>query len=132
MNKKQKITLISIFAAIVVIVAGVAIFLNIRETQDGSKSFQVEVISERDAYTKTTDCKSDAEYLGEFLRTFESCEWEESDYGIYITGFDGMQQDLDQQYWWCITVNDEESSLGADATPLQEGYKYTFTLVQGW
>ena len=44
-------------------------------------------------------------FLGEFLRTFDSCEYQESDYGIYITGFDDMEEDLDNQYWWCISVN---------------------------
>ena len=132
MTKKQKITLVSVFAAVVVIIAVAAGALNYRATQAGLKRFQIEVVSERDNYSEITDVKSDLEYLGEFLRTFEGCEWEEAEYGIYITGFNGMEQDMDNQYWWCITVNDEESMLGADETPLQGGYKYTFTLTQGW
>lgn len=132
MTKKQKITLVSIFAAIVVIAAVAAGILNYRATQEGLKKFQVEIISERDSYYEITDYKSYAEFLGEFMRIFKGCEWEESEYGIYITGFNGMQQDLDNQYWWCITVNDRENSLGADLIPLEDGGKYTFTLVQGW
>ena len=132
MSKKQKIILVSIFAAIVVLIAGATVFLNYRATQTGTKSFQIEVISERDNYSKVTECKSQDEYLGEFLRTFEDCEWEESEYGLYILGFNGMQQDMDAQYWWCITVNNQENSLGADLLPLQDGDKYTFTLTKGW
>lgn len=132
MTKKQKITLMSVFAAILVVIGVVAGVLNYRATQEGVKEFQVEVISERDGFSEVTDCKSDAEYLGEFLRTFESCVWEESTYGIYIKGFDGMMEDTANQYWWCVTVNGESIMSGADEIPLGEGDTYTFTLMQGW
>ena len=132
MTKKQKITLVSVFAAIIIVIGVVAGVLNHRATMDGMKTFQVEVISERDNDSGTTDCKSDAEYLGEFLRTFEGCEWQDSDYGIYITGFDGMEQDLDNQYWWCVSVNGQAATTGADEIPLQDGDVYNFTLTQGW
>ncbi len=132
MTKKQKITLVSVFAAVLVVIAVIAGVLNYRVTQEGVKKFQVEVVSDRDSYSETTDCKSDTEYLGEFLRTFEGCEWEDSTYGIYIKGFNGMMEDVDNQYWWCVTVNGESIMLGADEIPLTEGDTYTFTLMQGW
>ena len=130
MTKKQKITLVSVFVAILIVIGVIAGVLNHRTVTEGMKSFQVEIISERDYYSETTDCKSDAEYLGEFLRTFEGCEWQDSDYGIYITGFNGMQEDMDNQYWWCVIVNGESSTVGADEVPLQDGDVYTFTLKQ--
>ena len=132
MTKKQKITLVSVFVAILVVIGVIAGVLNHRATQEGMKEFQVEVVSERDSYSETIDCKSDAEYLGEFLRTFEDCEWEESDYGIYIKGFDGMLEDIDNQYWWCVSVNGESAMTGADEIPLTDGDVYNFTLMQGW
>lgn len=132
MNKKQTITLVGVFAVILVIAAVVAGMLNYRATQSGMKEFQVEVVSDRDGYSQTAEYRSDAEYLGEFLRTMESCEWQESGYGIYITGFDGMQEDLDNQYWWCVLVNGESSMTGADEIPLADGDVYCFTLKQGW
>ncbi len=132
MTKKQKITLVSVFAAILVVIGVIAGVLNYRATQEGMKEFQVEVVSERDSYSETVDCKSDAEYLGEFLRTFEACEWEESDYGIYIKGFDGMLEDIDNQYWWCVSVNGESAMTGADEIPIMDGDVYNFTLMQGW
>lgn len=132
MSQKKKAALVSVFIGILVLAGVIAGLLNYRETQSGMKRFRVEVISERDNYSKVTECKSQEEYLGAFMRSFEGCEWKESEYGIYITGFDGMQQDLDQQYWWRITVNGEENSLGADLIPLEGGGVYTFTLVQGW
>lgn len=132
MNKKQKIVLVSVFAVIVVVAAVLAGVLNQRATQAGTKEFQVEVVSERDGYSSSSTYKSDAEYLGEFLRTLDSCEWQESDYGIYIMGFDGMMEDMDNQYWWCVTVNGESSTTGADEIPLTDGNVYHFTLMQGW
>ena len=132
MTKKQKITLVSVFAAVLVVIAVIAGVLNYRATQEGVKEFQVEVVSDRDSYSETTDCKSEAEYLGEFLRTFEGCEWEDSSYGIYVKGFNGMMEDMDNQYWWCVTVNGESAMTGADEIPLADGDVYTFTLMQGW
>ena len=132
MTKKQKITLVSVFATILIVIGAIAGVLNYRATQAGMKKFQVEVVSERDGHSEITDCKSDAEYLGEFLRTYEDCEWEESSYGIYIKGFAGMMEDIDNQYWWCVTINGESAMTGADEIPLMDGDTYTFTLMQGW
>lgn len=132
MSKKQKITLVSVFAVILIIAAIAAGVMNRRSTQTGMKEFQIEVVSERDAYSQVSEHQSDAEYLGEYLRTLEGCEWQESDYGIYITGFDGMQEDMENQYWWCVSVNGESAMTGADEIPLTDGDVYNFTLKQGW
>ena len=132
MSKKKKITLILVFVAVVAVAAIVAVVLNQKSTTAGVKNFKVQIVSERDGYDQTTDCKSDAEFLGEFLRNYSDCEYQESDYGIYVTGFDGMKEDLDNQYWWCISVNGEAAVTGADEIPLQDGDTYNFTLKQGW
>ena len=118
--------------AVVAIIAIVAVVLNQKSTTEGMKSFKVQIVSERDGYDQTTEYESDAEYLGEFLRTLDGCDYQESDYGIYITGFDGMNEDLDNQYWWCVSVNGEAAVTGADEIPLQDGDTYNFTLTQGW
>lgn len=132
MSKKQKVTVVAVFAAVLVAVGVIAAALNVRKTDEGLKHFQVEVTSGRDDYHEVTDCASNEEFLGAFIRTFEGCEWQESDYGIYITGFDGMLEDMDNQYWWCVTVNGEAVNVGADQIPLKEGDTYNFTLMQGW
>ena len=134
MSKKKKITLISVFVAVVAVVAIVAVVLNQKSTSttDGMKNFKLEIVSERDDYDTTIDCNSTYEFLGEFLRSYSGCEYQESDYGIYITGFNGMKEDLDNQYWWCISVNGEAAVTGADEIPLQDGDTYNFTLMQGW
>ena len=132
MSKKKKIILVVAFVVILAAAAIAAVVLNKKDTTAGGKEFQVEVISDRDNYSQTETYTSDEEFLGQFLRTMEKCEWQESDYGIYITGFDGMEEDLDNQYWWCITVNGETAMTGADEIPLVDGDVYTFTLTQGW
>lgn len=132
MSKKQKIILEGVFIAVLIITAAVAGALNRHAVQSGAKEFQIEVVSDRDGYSQTTEYQSDAGYLGEFLRTMENCSWQESDYGIYIIGFDGMQEDLENQYWWCVLVNGESSTTGADEIPLADGDVYCFTLKQGW
>lgn len=131
-SKKQKIVVTTIFIAVLAVVGVVAAALNYRVTQEGMKRFQVEVESQRDDYLKETQCESDKEYLGEFLRTMEGCEWVDGDYGIYINGFDGKKEDLDNQYWWCVYVNGESATTGADEIPLQDGDTYRFVLMQGW
>ncbi len=132
MSKKKKITLISVFIAVVAVAAIAAVVLNQTSTAEGMKNFKVQIVSERDGYDQTTDCRSDAEYLGEYLRTMDDIQYQESDYGIYITGINGMEEDLDNQYWWCISVNGETAVTGADEIPLQDGDTYSFTLTQGW
>jgi hypothetical protein len=131
-NTKQKIRIVSIFAVIMVIAAGAAVFLNTRESQEGSKSFQVEIISERDGFHEMTQEKSDLLFLGEYLRTMDGCQYDESEWGIFITGFYGMEQDFSQEYWWLVSVNGEDALLGADDIPIIDGDVYTFTLMQGW
>lgn len=132
MNKKAKISIIAVFAAVLVAVGVIAGVLNLKETQAGMKTFTVEVTSERDGYSEATECTSDEEYLGAFIRTFEGCEYAEADYGIYITGFHGMEEDMDNQYWWCVFVNGESATTGADEIVLEDGATYTFMLKQGW
>jgi hypothetical protein len=132
MAKKQKRIIVTIFAVIIVIAAGAAVFLNIRETQEGSKRFQLEIISERDGFHETTQERSDLLYLGEYLRTMDGCEYDESEFGLFITGFHGMRQDFSEEYWWCLTINGEDSFIGADEVPLTGGDIYTFTLLKGW
>lgn len=131
-SKKQKIIVGLVFAAFLLVIGTMAGVLTYQQTHEGMKHFKVEVTSERDGYSETKDCKSEEEFLGAYMRTFAGCEWQDSDYGIYITGFDGMREDVDNQYWWCVMVNGESAVTGADKIPLQEGDTYSFVLMQGW
>lgn len=132
MTKKRKILLLVVFALIVSTVAIVSGVLNKKDTVSGEKTFNVQIVSERDSYDETYECTSEAEFLGEFLRDYDLCIWEDSTYGIYIKGFDSMHEDIDNQYWWCVYVNDTSSTTGADDIPLKDGDTYTFVLKKGW
>ena len=91
MSKKQKIIVMILFVTVIAVIGGVAGVANHQKTVKGQKQFEVEVVSERDNYSKTTECKSTEEFLGDFLRTYDPCEWENREFGLYITGFDGMK-----------------------------------------
>lgn len=132
MSKKEKGLLLAIFVAVVAVVGLIAWLLNNKTTQEGTKSFMIVILSERDDFAESAEYYSGEEYLGQFLRSFNACQWEESGYGIYIKGFYDMQEDIAEQYWWNVTVNGENSTTGADEIPLNEGDVYTFQLMQGW
>ena len=130
--KNKKLLVGGIFALIVAVVAIVAITLNVKNTQKGGKSFTLTISSERDSFNETINGESDEEFLGTYLRTVEGLEYSESDYAIYITGYNGMTEDMDNQYWWCIYVGDEPATTGADEIPLTDGGSYSLVLTQGW
>ena len=80
-SKKQRLLVIAVFAAVLLIVGVAAGALNKKQTQEGIKHFSIEVVSERDNYYSSMECESGEEFLGGYLRTMEGCEWQESDYG---------------------------------------------------
>ena len=131
MNKKQKTTLIIAFVAVLAVIGIIAAALNFRETQAGKKTFTVEVISERDEFSEKVECTSDAEYLGDFLRSYEPCIWEDSTYGFYLKGFYEMEEDLANQYWWSVLVNGESAVTGAEQIVLEDGGVYSVVYTLG-
>lgn len=132
MKNKKKWLLVGLFAVVLAVAALVGYKVTRPDTEDGTKKFTLVVQSERDSFEKSVECKSDMATLGEYVRTLDYCEWEESEYGVYITGWYEYQQDLDNQYWWSININGEQSGSGADLIPLKDGDSYEFVLVQGW
>lgn len=131
-NRKKSVIIAAVFLAVLFAAGAAALILNRKETAAGGKAFTLELISERDAYRGNTEYSSDAETLGDFLRTLDFVEYEDSTYGIYVKGFYDMKEDMDNQYWWCLSVDGEDSKTGADEVPLSDGSVYTFTLKQGW
>lgn len=132
MSKKTKIIAV-IVAVAVLIAAGIAAYtLNKVNTNSDLKNFTLVIESERDNFSESIECKSNLGTLGEFLRTLEYCKWEDSSYGIYITGWYDYDQDLDNQYWWALYEDGSMSPTGADEIALTEGHEYKFVLTQGW
>lgn len=132
MAKKKQIIIAAVFMVVLLIVGGMAFFLNQNQFQAGKKHITFEVISDRDGYEQKDSCQTKAETLADFLSEQDDIEYENGDYGMFITGVRGMEQDQTQQYWWCITVNHEEVSSGADQIALEDGSTYTLTLLKGY
>ena len=135
MKQKKKVTkhvLLGALLLVLLTVFGVVGFMMAQKPTEGEKSFEIEIISERDSFKEVIQCDSDDGFLGEYLREQDFVDYEDSTYGIYIHGFYGMMDDVDNQYWWCVTVNGEDSTVGVEDIPLEDDTKYTFTLKQGW
>lgn len=131
MANKKKIAVLC-GCAVLFIAAGVIVAVTRPETEEGAKSFTLEVYSERDGIDRSTEYESDYEYFGQWCREQDFITWQDSDYGIYITAVDGCAEDMNEQYWWCIMENGESSSVGADELPLSDGSVYRLELKQGW
>ncbi|MDR1765118.1 MAG: hypothetical protein LBR77_03320 [Lachnospiraceae bacterium] len=131
-TKRRKIAIVLVFAVLVAVALIGAWALNAPSAQAGVKRFTLSVTSGRDGYAQTVEYESGEEYLGGFLRTLPACEWQEGAYGLYVTGYGGMGEDLSAQYWWCILEGGEMAAVGADEIPLAEGGSYGLDLRQGW
>lgn len=131
MSKKTKMGITIGFVAVVVIAIAL-VFATKTTPNAGGKSFTIAIESERDGFSETINCKSDLEFLGEYLRSQDYVDYQDSDWGIYITGLKGMSEDMENQYWWCLYVNGESSMTGADEVALTDGDAYSFVLTQGW
>jgi hypothetical protein len=62
----------------------------------------------------------------------DGCQYDESEFGMFVTGWHGMAQDFAEEYWWNVAVNGEDAMVGVDDIPLLEGDVYTFTLMKGY
>lgn len=132
MSKKAKIILVSVFAALLIAAASVVLIFYVKKPNEGTKKFTVCVESERDNYAKSFEVRSDLDSLGDYLRTWDKCTWEDSTYGIYVHGFDGLMDDMDNQFWWNVSVNGESAVTGCDEIMLTDGDVYGFILTEGW
>ena len=125
MTKNQKLTVIAIFIGILTVVFLVVFRISMKELNEGIKTFKIEVISEHNDYHKISTEKSELLYLGEYLRKMESCQGDDSAYGFFVTGWEGVEND-DTFFWW-VSINGEDSMYGVDEIPLADGDVYTFT-----
>ena len=125
---------IIILAAVLVILCAAAFLLYRQfapETASGEKNISITVIH-GDKTEKTFTYETDAEYLGEVLRSEGLASGEEGDYGLFITEVDGESADDSLQQWWCITKEGESVNTSADQTPLQDNDQYELTLQEGY
>lgn len=137
MSKKLKTVIIVVFCVLLLATGGLIFGLKISKNKEvsqnaGNKTFTVIIQSDRDSFSKTDTVTSDDEFLGQYLRECGQCSYEETDYGIYIHGFYDYMDDMDNEYWWSITVNGESAVTGADEIVLKDGDEYRFELMKGF
>ena len=80
------------------------------------------------------DATFDGEMFGDYLKQYKDCAWEDSEYGIFVKGFCGVENDDSQQLWWQLFVDGESAQAGADMIELTDGavYEYVYTLGYDW
>lgn len=103
-----------------------------QEGNSDKKEIIVGVVAEDAGILEARPYETSAETLGDFCRTWEICDWEESMYGLYIVGISGITESSADETWWSITVGDEKALTGADGIILEDGEIYTFTFEHGY
>jgi hypothetical protein len=118
---------------VVALIAALGVYYFTRPVGDENlKEFQLTIVSERDDFEETKAYQAENEFLGDFLVEQEIVEYQESQFGRFITGVQGMMADDEQQYWWSIEVDGEQATVGMDELVLEEGKTYSLTLRKGY
>lgn len=138
--KKQKSFKIELIVSILIILLAIGgVFLarggfsnNKNATQAGQNNVEVNVVNEKENYDKTYSFETEEKTLGDLLDKEKLVEYQDSDYGRYITGVDGMKADDSKQLWWSVEVNGESSQTGVDGIEIKDGDKYTLRMMEGY
>lgn len=128
-NKKLLIAL-SVLAALVLIV-GAVFMVNRPDTTPGAKEIIVEVVF-ADGSNNEHVLRTDAEFLRGALEEAGLASGSESEYGLFVTGMDGVIADDANQEWWCFTKDGEALMTGVDTTPIADGDHFEATLTVGY
>ena len=102
------------------------------EKKHGQYNVSVSVVNEKGDYDKTYQYSTDEKTLGDLLVKEKLIEYENSDYGRYVTAVDGMKADDSKQEWWNVQVNGESAQTGIDGIELKDGEKYALILTTGY
>lgn len=147
MKSSMKKGLIAIAA--IVLVAVIAFFLSPMTKQEGDKSITITILNDETGETLLEDkvLKTDAESLGEALVQYEDelqLEAEESEYGLYITGFLGLsaKENGATGPWWMYSYESPSQDLempigqapGVDSLMIHDGdiVTFSYTTNTGW
>lgn len=119
---------------ITVLVALVALFMYNQQMaggQEGSKSITMEIVVESEGIDKTYEFKTDAEFVYDLMMEVESTikpEFQESSFGIYLTGLEGYTADETKNEFYSIKVNGEDAMVGVKELEVIDGTTYRFEL----
>lgn len=128
MNMKKKYGAaagVVLFLALALLLA--MVWRNARpEPSAGEKHIAVEVIHS-DGSTAEFAYDTNEEYLGDLLLSEGLISGSESTYGLYVETVDGETADYSvDSGWWKLTCNGEDSLVGVDSVPIQDGDQYTW------
>ena len=100
------------------------------ELGEGQHSFTFQVqMADGTAYHYTVH--TDEETVGAALVDLGLIEGEEGSYGLYVTTVLGTTLDYDADgYWWALSENGTDASVGVDSLPVNDGSTYAFTATK--
>lgn len=132
MNSKTKKIIIALLI-VVVVAGGFYLIYNqfSQKAEAGEKNIAVTVVH-KDQSSKSFEFNTDAEFLGEVLKSEKLVEGEDGQYGLFIKTADGETIDEGNQEWWCLTKAGGQVNTSADQTPISDGDKYELTLTVGY
>ena len=73
-----------------------------------------------------------SEFLGNALKAYDLIDGYETEYGFFVTTVNGLEANMDNQEWWCLTKGGEMLETGVDSTPVANGDAFEFTFTVGW
>ena len=95
-------------------------------TPSAGASFTV-VVTDLDGTEAAFAYTSDAETVGEVLLSEGLIAGDESDYGLYVTSFNGITADwATENAYWAFYIDGEYAQTGVDSTPITDGATYSF------
>ena len=128
MNKKI-IAIIVVILAAVLLYAGYQAFLAPKGTE-GSKEVTILIVIEKENINETFTYKTDHEFLTDLMKEKQEelgASFESFDFGTMITGLMKYKVDPNSEFF-LFQVNGEDSMVGTDDTPIQDGDVYKFIL----
>lgn len=130
---KKKRGLIAAAAVLIVLCIGAGFLYQKSKpsVSEGAKQIKVTVVH-GDETENVFEYDTDAEYLGEVLKSEKLVDGEDGEFGMFITTADGKQADDSKQQWWCITKAGEQVNTSADQTPVADGDEFELTLKEGY
>lgn len=100
-------------------------------TAAGEKHITVEVVHKNGDEAEFS-YDTNEEYLGTVLVNEGLISGNQSAYGLYVETVDGETADYNADgSWWKLSCNGEDSQLGVDSVPVNDGDRYTWTYTIG-
>lgn len=132
MQKKLKVA-VGVIVVALLVAAGVFWFSH--KDNPGHKEFEVQVVNEFEGYDEVIQAEGDQDSFGEWLRDNEEdmgLTYDETEYGMFITGVKNMDVDDAEQEWWTVLINDTPSENGVDRIQINDGETYTLEMKRGY